>query len=83
VKTVTAKDLRFKTSQILNDVKMGNELLVTLHGKPAARLVPLSKDNASFRPIGFGLWADREDMEDVDAWIDGHRRERKEREDDR
>ncbi len=83
MKTVTAKDLRFKTSQILNDVKMGDEILVTLRGKPAARLVPLSKDESSFRRIGFGLWADKEDMTDVEGWVNEQRRERKDREDTR
>ncbi len=42
MKTVTAKKLRYKTSEILEEAKKGNEVIITLR-KPAAILKPIKK----------------------------------------
>ena len=76
MKTVTAKDLRFRTSRVLEDVGKGEEILVTLRGKPAAILKPLDKEERHFERIGFGIWAERADMADVSRWVHERRRER-------
>ena len=68
---VTAKQLRLHTSRILKKVQHAGSLTVTLRGKPVAKLSALN----SKRPIrvedhpAFGMWADREDMKDVHAWL--------------
>lgn len=68
---VTAKQLRLQTSAVLKKVQRAGSLTVTLRGKPVAKLVSLKKEKP--RPLteypAFGMWADREDMKDVHAWL--------------
>ena len=75
---VTAKDLRLKTSKILKDVQRMGSVTVTFRGKPIAKLVsvapPVAKKLTDYPAIG--MWADREDMKDVDAWLRKIRRPR-------
>lgn len=68
---VTAKQLRTQTSKILKTVQRAGSVTVTLRGKPIARLSSL-KTKAPMRVEdhpAFGMWADREDMKDVHAWL--------------
>ena len=68
---VTAKDLRLKTSKILKDVQRVGSVTVTFRGKPIAKLVsvtPVKKKKLKDYPA-IGMWADRQDMKDVDAWL--------------
>lgn len=68
---VTAKELRLKTSQVLKKVQQVGSLTVTLRGKPVAKLLSLAAKNEmklSDYPA-VGMWADREDMKDVDGWL--------------
>ena len=68
---VTAKQLRLNTSAILRRVQRLGSATVTLRGKPVAELSALKTK----KPIrvedhpAFGMWADREDMKDVHAWL--------------
>jgi antitoxin (DNA-binding transcriptional repressor) of toxin-antitoxin stability system len=68
---VTAMQLRLSASRILKKVQHVGSLTVTLRGKPVARLTALN----SKRPMrvedhpAFGIWANREDMKDVHAWL--------------
>ncbi len=68
---VTAKQLRLKTSEVLKKVQKLGSITITLRGKPVARL--LSVDDKEGRKLtdypAFGMWADREDMKDVHAWL--------------
>ena len=77
MKTVTAKELRLRTSAILEEARKGNEVMITFRGKQTAILKPVNKEAHNFKPIGFGLWKDRKDMEDVALWVDERRNERK------
>lgn len=77
MKIVSAKELRIKTSAILEETRKGNEVIITLRGKPAALLKPIEKEDRSFKHIGFGLWKDRKDMKDPGKWVDNKRDERK------
>jgi prevent-host-death family protein len=43
VKTAAVSKLKAHLSDYLNQVKAGAEILITDHGKPVARLVPLSR----------------------------------------
>jgi prevent-host-death family protein len=78
MKTVTAKELRAKTSEILEETRKGNEVLITLRGKPVATLRPLTKKEHAFKRVGFGLWKDRVDLEEPGKWVEERRNERKE-----
>ena len=42
MKTTAISDLKAHLSEYLNQVKSGNEILVTDRGKPVARIVPVS-----------------------------------------
>ena len=75
---VTAKQLRLKTSQVLKKVQQGGTVTVTLRGKPVAKLTALQekKSMPAAEHPAFGMWADREDMKDVDAWLRNLRKPR-------
>jgi prevent-host-death family protein len=68
---VTAKQLRLQTSKILKAVQRMGSVTVTLRGKPVAKLSAL-KAEASMgvedHPA-FGMWADRDEMKEVHAWL--------------
>ncbi len=68
---VTAKELRLKTSQILKKVQQVGSVTVTLRGKPVAKLSALKakKPMRAAEHPAVGIWADREDMKDVHAWL--------------
>ncbi|HEV2175982.1 MAG TPA: type II toxin-antitoxin system prevent-host-death family antitoxin [Terriglobia bacterium] len=69
--TVTAKELRLKTSQVLKKVQQVGTVTVTLRGKPVVRITALRGRKAmrvADHPA-VGMWADREDMKDVHAWL--------------
>lgn len=76
MKTVTAKELRSKISEILQETREGSEVLITLRGKPAAILKPLRNEESGLKRIGFGLWKDRDDMGDPCRWVEKRRSER-------
>jgi antitoxin (DNA-binding transcriptional repressor) of toxin-antitoxin stability system len=63
--TVTAKDLRLKTSDILKHIQRVGGVTVTLGGTPVARLVSIrgaepERDLADYPAVG--IWADRKEM---------------------
>lgn len=77
MKTATARDLRYKTSDILKEVRRGGEVTVTLRGKRIAVLCPVEKaERKELNPVGFGMWKDRRDMRNVGRWIEECRRPR-------
>ena len=76
----TAKDLRFHSKELLETVLRGEEVIITYRGKPTAKLVPLNKGNGTSSEKSenelFGLWKDREDLNDVDKYIRKNREEK-------
>jgi prevent-host-death family protein len=68
---VTAKQLRLQTSQVLRRVQQVGSLTVTLRGKPVAKLLALTKIQPGrlADDPAVGMWANREDMKDVGAWL--------------
>ncbi|MBI5042589.1 MAG: type II toxin-antitoxin system Phd/YefM family antitoxin [Nitrospirae bacterium] len=73
MKIATAKELRYRTSSILENVRKGMEFIITMRGKSIAILKPLKREEKRFNPIGFGLWKDRKDLKDVKEWLDEKR----------
>jgi len=47
MKTTAVSELKAHLSEYLNQVKAGNEVLITDRGKPVARLVPASRSDSS------------------------------------
>jgi prevent-host-death family protein len=46
MKITAVSNLKARLSEYLNQVKAGNEVLITDRGKPVARLVPVSRTSA-------------------------------------
>jgi len=76
--TVTAKELKVRTSEVLKRVQRLGSATITVRGKPVARLTALTPRKAM--PLAehpsVGMWAGRKDMKDVNAWLRKIRRPR-------
>ena len=71
------RSLRTRTGEILACVDRGESVVITYRGKPRAKLVGIEQiDHRKRMPreiAGFGMWKDREDLQDVDAFVQGLR----------
>ncbi len=66
----TSKDLRFHTKEILDAAMRGEEVVITFHGKPCAKIIPFTNMNQENKQNDFcGMWKDREDMDDVGKYV--------------
>jgi prevent-host-death family protein len=66
----TSKDLRFHTKEILDAAMRGEEVVITFHGKPYAKIVPIAEPNQENKQNEFcGMWKDRTDMDDVEGYV--------------
>ncbi len=72
---ITAKELRGKPGQIIEQAARGTEVVITLRGKKMARLIPYktsTKNNDQEIELEdeiFGLWKERDDIESVDNYV--------------
>jgi prevent-host-death family protein len=76
---ITAKELRGKPSQIIEQASRGTEVVITIHGKKMAKLVPYSmktKKNSAEDDEIFGIWKDRNDIQSVDDYVRSIRKRR-------
>ncbi len=66
----TAKDLRFHSSELLETVTRGEEVVITRHGKPCAKLVPFPAmvPQAEKNQL-FGIWRENDDTQNVDEYV--------------
>ena len=67
----TAKELRFKTKTILQSVARGEEVTITMRGKPVARLITIGRQNKTVEDTNtvFGMWSDRDDLRNAGAYV--------------
>jgi len=68
----TAKDLRFHSKELLDSVNRGEEVVITFHGKPCAKLVPIQEQNIKKhikKNKLFGIWKNNDSVSDVDGYI--------------
>ena len=73
----TSKDLRFHTKEILDAAMRGEEVIITFHGKPYAKIVPIAKPKQGNKQNEFcGMWKDRTDMDDVEGYVRNLRKRR-------
>ncbi len=73
----TSKDLRFHTKAILDAAMRGEEVIITFHGKPYAKIVPIAESNQGNKQNEFcGMWKDRADMDDVKGYVRNLRKRR-------
>jgi len=71
----SAKDLRYKTKEIIAALERGEEVLLTYRGEEKAKIIPVSKKTAKRydrrEEISlFGIWRGNEKVADVDAYVD-------------
>ena len=70
---ITAKELRSKVGAALACVDRGEAVTITYRGKPKARLVGMEQGLPTAREEermpAFGVWRDRDDIADVDAYV--------------
>jgi prevent-host-death family protein len=77
----TAKELRFHSKALLDAVSRGDSVVITFRGKPCAKLVPyediqLTERSQQSEDSLFGIWRDREDIENVGDYVRGLRKSR-------
>jgi prevent-host-death family protein len=74
----TSKDLRFHTKEILDAAMRGEEVVITFHGKPYVKIVPIiTGSNQENKQNEFcGMWKDRTDMDDVESYVRNLRKRR-------
>lgn len=70
---ISAKELRGKPGQYIEQAARGTDVVITVRGKKMARLIPYSKTNAD-EVAGnddqlFGMWADRNDISSVEDFV--------------
>jgi len=75
----TFLDLRKNTKNILSAIERNESVTLTYRGRRKAMIVPCDDSNA--RPsikdcAAFGMWNDREDMENVEGYVRNLRRGR-------
>jgi prevent-host-death family protein len=70
----TAKDLRIHTKRILEAVDRGEEVVITVRGKPRAKIVPAHAKKRAAKRRGksplFGIWRDYPETKNVAAYVD-------------
>ena len=67
----TAKDLRFHSKELLESVSRGEEVIITFHGKPYAKLIPIRREKKkSYDDENklFGIWKDNPAISNVEEY---------------
>lgn len=65
-------DLRKRTRDILQALNRNESIMLLYRGKPRAVMTPVSDKTSkpsAGELAGFGMWADRKDMNDVEAYV--------------
>ncbi|MEK8019839.1 MAG: hypothetical protein VSS75_023440 [Candidatus Parabeggiatoa sp.] len=77
---ITVEELSCDVEKLLNAIQYGDPIFLMYHGKPQAKIVKLTSKTSPKRDLSesplFGLWQDREDCQDVEAYVDDLRRGR-------
>jgi prevent-host-death family protein len=82
---ITTKQLRIQPGRVISQVNYGQEITITYRGKACAKIIPIKNKIDNKRDINseemdnelFGMWKDREDMEDVEQYVRNMRKGRK------
>jgi len=78
---ITTKQLRVEPGKIISQVNKGMDVTITYRGKPSAKIVPLTVNEAAITYDTtddelFGIWADREETENVEKYVRNMRKGR-------
>jgi prevent-host-death family protein len=69
---VTTKELRIQPGRIIEQVTHGQEIIITYRGKALARIVPIRDVSSTTKDQPedlFGMWKNRNDIENVDTYV--------------
>ncbi len=73
----SAKDLRFYAKELLETASNGEEVIITYHGKPCARLVPYCEGGEEVgENKAFGMWKDNKLVKDPKEFVRNLRKRR-------
>jgi prevent-host-death family protein len=78
---ISAKELRGRPSQIIDQAARGTEVVITVRGKRMARLIPYKAEGEKRRTSDieddiFGLWGDANDRTSVEDYVRSLRKRR-------
>jgi len=73
---ITTEQLKIQPEMFISEVYKGQEITITWQGKPSAKIVPITDIEKSDDEL-FGIWKDREDIEDVEHYVRNIRKGRK------
>ena len=77
----STKQLRTQSGRIISHVNNGLDVTITYRGKPSARIIPITKKEALNIEYAddelFGIWKDRECLNDVKLYVRDLRKGRK------
>ena len=65
MKIVTAKELKNKTGEVIKAIKQGQEVLLSYHGRPLAKFVPLKKTSVLKELSGILRGLPKDDLENI------------------
>jgi prevent-host-death family protein len=76
---ISAKELRGRPTQIIEQAARGTEVIITLRGKKMAKLIPYKIDTKQNfeRDEIFGLWGNHAETTTVDEYVRSLRKGRK------
>lgn len=73
MQTISIKDTRDNLAELIEKVAIGKKtFIITKFGKPKAQLTPVEKKKTMKRSgleAAFGMWEDRQDMQDSAKWV--------------
>ena len=78
--TITMQQLKIQPDKIFSRINKGQEMNLSYKGKVCAKIVPFNikfaEPNESENEL-FGMWKDRNDMQDVNQYVRAVRKARK------
>lgn len=72
----SVKRLRASMKSILTSVKSGEEVVIYSHKEAIAMIIPYKK-RRKLEDVGFGMWSDHPDMQDISTYTRKIRKGRK------
>jgi prevent-host-death family protein len=68
--TVTTKELRIQPGKVIEQVAIGQEIIVTYRGRPLAKIVPFLSSMDDTRAISiFGMWKNHDQSHTVEDQV--------------
>lgn len=72
----TAEDLKRDSAKLIHSAEQGEEIIITVEGKPCAKLMPYSEPELTADNPLFGMWRDNDAVEHVDEYVESLRKGR-------